>query len=252
MRDGKSYCQRQVDVWQDEATQELCFTSICAFKKPEATVNDRQHDVAVGEKYAAALAGRQPTDFEPCPGVDSPYYWARGQIDRFPGLEMRKADLSAYNAGRGALDKRQLHYYRVVGDMPASESNLHAAAHLYASDRNGLFPVPNFVGVGDAYSSVASLSHTVVFHVEADGLSMAELGADGVQTPRWFNHEIQVERIAHGRGLVRGTCRRDSDGLHVYTHYQDGQIRMGAGWKTAAEVFSDASAAISGKAKGKL
>jgi hypothetical protein len=41
------------------------------------------------------------------------------------------------------LDKRQLQYYRVLGEMPVVEAdpNLHAAAHLYASDRNGLFPV---------------------------------------------------------------------------------------------------------------
>ena len=68
---------------------------------------------------------------------------AKGAVDPFPGLDMRKVDMAAYNDPRGTLDRRQLQYYRVLGDMPsvAEDPNLHAAAHLYASDRNGLFPV---------------------------------------------------------------------------------------------------------------
>ena len=67
----------------------------------------------------------------------------RGAADPFPGLDVRKVDMAAYNDPRETLDKRQLQYYRVLGAMPsvAEDPNLHAAAHLYASDRNGLFPV---------------------------------------------------------------------------------------------------------------
>jgi hypothetical protein len=67
----------------------------------------------------------------------------RGAVDPFPGLDMRKVDMAAYNDTRETLDKRQLQYYRVLGPMPRvdEDPNLHAAAHLYASDRNGLFPV---------------------------------------------------------------------------------------------------------------
>lgn len=56
---------------------------------------------------------------------------------------MRKVDMTAYNRPRETLDRRQLQYYKVIGDMPPIEEdpNLHAIAHLYASDRNGLFPV---------------------------------------------------------------------------------------------------------------
>jgi hypothetical protein len=56
---------------------------------------------------------------------------------------MRKVDMAGYNGTRETLDKRQLQYYRVLGPMPPvdEDPNLHAAAHLYASDRNGLFPV---------------------------------------------------------------------------------------------------------------
>jgi hypothetical protein len=64
-------------------------------------------------------------------------------VDPFPGLDMRKVDMAAYNEPRETLDRRQLQYYRILGVMPSVEEdpNMHAAAHLYASDRNGLFPV---------------------------------------------------------------------------------------------------------------
>jgi hypothetical protein len=67
-------------------------------------------------------------------------------VDPFPGLDMRKVDMTAYNKPRETLDRRQLQYYRVLGTMPAAvdDPNMHAAAHLYASDRNGLFPVGLF------------------------------------------------------------------------------------------------------------
>jgi hypothetical protein len=83
-------------------------------------------------------------DFE----VDGGSWWEieerRGWIDPFPGLNMRKVDMTAYNDPRETLDRRQLQYYKVLGNMPAidEDPNLHAVAHLYASDRNGLF----FVG----------------------------------------------------------------------------------------------------------
>lgn len=99
------------------------------------------------KKYAAVLAGKVPEDSPECPGVDSPYWWRvekeRGFVDPFPGLKTRKVDMDAYNKDRDALDRRQLQYYQVIGDMPTIEedANLHACAHLYASDRNGLFPV---------------------------------------------------------------------------------------------------------------
>jgi hypothetical protein len=69
---------------------------------------------------------------------------------------MRKVDMTAYNKPRPTLERRQLQYYRVIGAMPSIEddANLHACAHLYASDRNGLFPVslqPCGCGIGREY-----------------------------------------------------------------------------------------------------
>ncbi|KAF2397700.1 Thioesterase/thiol ester dehydrase-isomerase [Trichodelitschia bisporula] len=231
VRQGGSYCQRQVDVWQEPDLEKgVCFTAICSFKRPEPTYNDRQHEGDLRAKYKAVLDGKRPEDWPEAPGVDSPYYWTtereRGYIDPFPGLQSRKVDMSAYNEGKATLEKRQLQYYSIIGDMPPvkEQPNLHACAHLYASDRNGLFPIPNFLDLGDQYQAIASLSHTVILHVEADGLNM--IGPTG--KPYWFLHEIEVTRIAHGRAMTNYKLWRE-DGVHVATCVQDGLLRMPPG-----------------------
>jgi hypothetical protein len=58
---------------------------------------------------------------------------------------MRKVDMTAHNEPLSALDRRQLQFYQVTGPIPSiqEDPNMHAAAHMYASDRNGLFPVSN-------------------------------------------------------------------------------------------------------------
>jgi len=143
--------------------------------------------------------------------------------DPFPGLAMRKVDMAAYNAARPPVDKRQLHWYSVLGAMPAAadEPNLHACAHLFASDRNSLFPVPGFLGVGDNYSAIATLSHTVIFHSEGDELAMT-VGDGSVW---WFCLEFQIERVGHGRAFVTSKIWRE-DGLHIASQNQDGLLRM--------------------------
>lgn len=94
------------------------------------------------------LKGKKPDDWDECPGVDSPWYWpieAEYGKCKFPGLKSTKVDMTSFNQDKPVLDRRQLQWYRVIGDMPDvhSDPNLHAAAHLYASDRNGLFVVSN-------------------------------------------------------------------------------------------------------------
>lgn len=71
IREGGSYCQRQVNVTQDPS-KGVCFTCICSFKKPEASNNERQLDLDLGEKYKDVLLGKVPEDWPECPGVDSP------------------------------------------------------------------------------------------------------------------------------------------------------------------------------------
>ena len=66
-----------------------------------------------------------------------------GYTDPFPGLHLHKVDMEAYNATKPSdgLKHRNLKWYSVRGSMPsvANDPNMHACAHLYASDRNSLF-----------------------------------------------------------------------------------------------------------------
>jgi acyl-CoA thioesterase len=159
IRDGAGYVQRRIDASQPD-DRGIIFTAVASFKRREARVHLRARDARTTalRRYAATgVRGLDDDDHDPAtswpeaPGIDSPYWWEvereRGAVDRFPGLEMRKVDMQAWNVGRTALDKRQLMFYRVIGSVPGVgvDANLHAAAHLYASDRNGLFTVSFFL-----------------------------------------------------------------------------------------------------------
>lgn len=102
-------------------------------------------------------------DHQEMPGVDAPWYayhsfhkrhpinslpryWEysklnHGYTDPFPGLELRKVNMDKYNESKLFNEKRSLKYYAIRGKMPSvkEDPNMHAAAHLYASDRNSLF-----------------------------------------------------------------------------------------------------------------
>jgi acyl-CoA thioesterase len=71
--------------------------------------------------------------------------------------------------------------------------------------------------------AIASLSHTVIFHVEALGLRMVQ---DDGSKP-WFVVETAIDKIAHGRALASHRLWRE-DGLHIASCFQDGLLRMPA------------------------
>lgn len=150
-------------------------------------------------------------------------YWKQrretGHNDAFPGLDMRKVAMDAYNSPRHALDRRQLMYYRAIGSLP-SDANLHACAHLYASDRNSLYIVANHFDVGDKWTQMGSLSHTVVFHVPVEDMRM-------VWDETWFVKEDWTTRAAGGRAMYHSRLLAP-DGTHVATSLQEGMIRLGS------------------------
>lgn len=234
IRDGGSYSTRSVTATQSassssptEAPAPICYTALVSFKRAEASPLSHQAPVDLATTYAAALADKpSPTDHPLAPSGDSPLLRALPRTP-FPGLDIRKVDMAAYNAARPPVDYRQLQYYRVLGALPPPDvdPNLHACAHLYASDRNSMFLVANALGVGDEFGQMASLSHTVVLHVGAEGL--AALGQDG--TARWFCQEARTERTGDGRGL-HGSRIWDEGGVHVASTMQDGMLRAWRGY----------------------
>lgn len=229
LRNGRSYAIRIVNVTQSEGSG-VCFTCTCSFKTGESSSLDKQAVLDIPETYKSVLEGRRPEDFEEAPGMDVPWYWRRrketGYNDPFPGLEARKVDMAAFNEGRDALDKRQLIYYRAIGSMP-SNPNLHACAHLYASDRNSLFIVSNHLGVGDTYTQMGSLAHTVVFHVPLEEMLVGSDAAAEESGREWFVKEDWTSRAAGGRGMFHSRVW-DVRGRHVATLMQEGMVRVGS------------------------
>lgn len=151
-----------------------------------------------------------------------------GHNDACPGLDTRRADMTPYNVSRSAFDRRQLYYYRIIGSLPPDDANLHACAHLYASDRNSLFIVANHMDVTDRYTegfrpTMGSLSHTVVFHVPGKDLMMTE---EGSGERRWFCKEDWTTRAAGGRGIHQSRLVGPG-GLHVGSSWQEGMVRVG-------------------------
>lgn len=148
-----------------------------------------------------------------------------GHNDPCPGLDTRKADMTPYNKSLSPFERRQLYYYRVIGTLPP-DPNMHACAHLYASDRNSLFIVANHLDVSDRFTegfraTMASLSHTVVFHVSDKDLMMS----DG-DNRKWFCKEDWTTRAAGGRGIHNGRLIAPG-GLHVASSWQEGMVRVG-------------------------
>jgi acyl-CoA thioesterase len=146
-----------------------------------------------------------------------------GRNDEFPGLECRKVDMTPINTSLSPFDRRQLFFYRTIGDLP-SDPNIHACAHLYASDRNSLFIVANHYEISDKFTQMASLSHTVVFHTPALEMMLQNQVKERV----WFCQEVWTTRAGGGRAMHHSRIIGPG-GVHVGTTFQEGMIRVGTG-----------------------
>jgi len=63
VRNGRNYCVRRVDVWQEDEGN-LCFSSICSFKNADAQAFDIQTTVNIEEKYTSLLGGKTVDDLQ--------------------------------------------------------------------------------------------------------------------------------------------------------------------------------------------
>jgi acyl-CoA thioesterase len=192
------------------------------------------------QTYSSVLKDKTPEDFPEAPGMDVPWYWKELEEghpnDKFPGLKTLKADMKAVNEQRQPLNRRQLIFYKTIGDMPG-DANLHMCAHLYASDRNSLFIVANHLEVGDSWTQMGSLAHTVNFLAPVKDLLFKAAREKNTGNPQgdWFCSENWTERASVGRGILhsRGWS---PDGTHVMTVMQDGMIRVGEPPKAKGDV----------------
>lgn len=207
----------------------VCFTCTVSFKTDEDSNLDVQEPVNLWEKYDSVLAGKTPDDFSEAPGMDVPWYWKLLENghpnDKFPGLKTKKADMRVYNEPRKPLERRQLIFYKPIGELPL-DLNLHMCAHLYASDRNSLFIVANHYGVGGSFSQMGSLAHTVIFHAPLKELMFQARQSSGSPQGEWFCKEDRTDRASAGRGMFHSRVW-SPNGTHIISIMQDGMIRVG-------------------------
>lgn len=247
--------------------------------------DDFLEDDFYGEKvYGGVLKGKKDPmrDLEEVPGMDLTFYRKQKMLlldddddeegkgkmktkknhDAFPGLQCRKVDMREYNATRHPMERRQLIFYRMIFDREKGEKeekeeeegmnmnmNMQLCAHLYASDRNSLFIVANLFDLGDLFTNMSSLSHTVIFHAEEGEMRFGTPKTSSKTTTttttstkrtkspfhkannnddgggRWFCMEVFGSRIHGGRAVHN--CRIFNDeGVHIATCMQDGLIRF--------------------------
>lgn len=280
VRNGKGIRVRGVEVFQDGQSKggkkEMFFIATCSFKLREHSQisiqqqegDDFLDDDFYGEElYGGVLKGKRDPmrDLEEVPGMDLTFYRkkileyedgeeGKGKHDAFPGLQCRKVDMREYNATRHPMERRQLIFYRMIFDGEKEEEgmnmnmNMQLCAHLYASDRNSLFIVANLFDLGDLFTNMSSLSHTVIFHAEEGEMRFGSASASTSKTTtstttkrtkspfhkannddggggRWFCMEVFGSRIHGGRAVHN--CRIFNDeGTHIATCMQDGLIRF--------------------------
>jgi acyl-CoA thioesterase len=213
----------------------ICFSCILSFKKDEPFNSAHTELKDWNAEYGSAVKDINPTTFPQTPDVDTPWY---DEYQRefepgvtFPGLDIRKVDMREFNKGKPTLQYRQLHYYRLIGNIPDDQPNLHAAAHCYASDRNSLFLITNALGFGNQLAKIASLTHSVVFHTDSRGLLLkGQQETDKDNWVGWWVQEAWTPRSEGGRGLHESKIWRLDGGesVHVATTMQDGLVRKAA------------------------
>ncbi|KAJ9602951.1 hypothetical protein H2200_012731 [Cladophialophora chaetospira] len=255
IRDGGMYCLRGVDVYQvsEDAAQGTtpCFSAMVSFKRSEKGSKKwagyEYQDPAkdhIKSQYANVLEELHPENHPSAPGADALWWeqeeqelWSRDAA-AFPGVEARKVDMTKYNGnpepgggrdGERTARYRQLLFYRLVQDDDAAEReqaagdlNLHAAAHLYASDRNSLFLIQRALGYEIVRTAMASLSHTVIFHGLAEHLSMV----DEAGRSKWFVQEAWTSNGGDNRGTHNSSLWDYDTGRVIATTLQDGLLRF--------------------------
>lgn len=266
--------------------KEMFFIATCSFKLREHSQisiqqqegDDFLEDDFYGEElYGGVLKGKMDPlrDLEEVPGMDLTFYRKQKMLlldddddeegkgkgkgkknhDAFPGLQCRKVDMREWNAKRHPMERRQLIFYRMIFDREKEEEgegmnmnmNMQLCAHLYASDRNSLFIVANLFDLGDLFTNMSSLSHTVIFHAEEGEMRFGSASTSSKTTTttttkrtkspfhkannnndrggRWFCMEVFGSRIHGGRAVHN--CRIFNDeGTHIATCMQDGLIRF--------------------------
>ncbi|KAI0508672.1 thioesterase-like superfamily-domain-containing protein [Xylaria bambusicola] len=236
--DGDHYPKADADL----PLGPVCFSAMISFR-PSTTSRVEAQEPSPQARFSEILTSRRPMEWDPVPIADIDYILAkipgaRHAVGTFPGFEMRKVDMHAYNTSRPLHERREIMLHRLLAPLPATVNDspdkdgacaidgpdAHICAHAYVCDRNGLLMIGNHIaelGNEVEIASVASLSYSFVVHVNAeDAVMKYDEGQE------WWVQEACFPRVQAGRGIIHSKIWSPR-GVHVATMYQDGIIR----WK---------------------
>lgn len=210
--------------------------------------------------YKQVLRGKAFEDHALCAGGDG--IWSDGMSwqlwkergEAFPGLEMRKVDMRRFNSraveggtdgGEAARKWRLLVFYRFLrevdvedkiqdktleGEEDEEDLNLHACAHLYASDRNSLFLSQRALGFETVIGQMGSLAHTVIFHGPPGRLKMT----DENDKRKMYVQESWTSNSGADRVCLNSRLWDYDEGRIIATTMQDGMMRIATDAKPRA------------------
>ncbi|KPM36390.1 hypothetical protein AK830_g10165 [Neonectria ditissima] len=192
-----------------------CFSCLVTFKRPNTGPADVQ-DSPPQERYHSILSSRPPAEWDLCPQADIDALkeaFPNPGPGAFPIFDMRKVDMTGYNADKPVPDRRELILYRLLEPIPREDVNAHIACHAFEADRNGLIMLGNHLGYGYNLGVAATLSYSFYIHVNGEEAVM-----DGEE---WWVQEVYWPRYSAGRGSMM-SLTWSPEGKHVATGYQDG------------------------------
>ncbi|KAK7700554.1 hypothetical protein SLS57_012075 [Botryosphaeria dothidea] len=256
LRTGKSFLTLTVLAHQPTSplpqNTSPCFTATISFKHPSPPYTPSSPTPTLSyqstpaepplTRFAAilhhthprALPIRKYTDVHAVIADTSP---TPHRSPSFPGLSWAQLPY-AHNALRRTPDPHHAHpqparrvtcnAYTARGGV-RGDVNLAVCAHLFASDRETIYLAARHLGVRAeaARGTVASVSHKVVLH----DLSWRGVGfpAGEEGDERWFVQEVETDRWADGRVVVRGRIVDVETGAHVASTLQDGVLKADFG-----------------------
>jgi acyl-CoA thioesterase II len=226
VRDGNNYQARRVDVCQSDG--KVVFVCTCSFKNPDPGFLDVQVRQNMERKYSTLMGGKSVAELPlKTDMVDLRAAYESGEpslTNTFPGMLTSILPFEAlHSEQKDIIHRRNVYIYTANENeqSPSQDPNLHAAAHMYHSDRESVWGILRQYELFDVMDAAASLSHTVIFHAGPEKLRFR----DDNGNKRWFYLETGSKRLSEGRALHKGKIY-DQDGNHVATTMQDGSLRL--------------------------
>ncbi|KAK6533389.1 hypothetical protein TWF694_002337 [Orbilia ellipsospora] len=233
IREGKNYCTRYVQVRQPSPAQqdrpldaEVIFIAVVSFKTPEPRGLESQ--VPPPPELKGWISN--PKKCEIAPAVDVPswieHIKRKGMKEQYTAVDLRKVDVDEENKSKPLHEHRKVQIYRPIGTFPPDEeSALSICAHVYASDRNGMFAVTGPHKVSDNILHTGSLSHTIIFHANPSKLLFKDTNEADTDPSAWTVVEQFGESASDGRGMIRSRLW-SPDGTLLASVMQDALIRV--------------------------